>query len=137
MLYAVQDRLVLEYKGWWFLWEEAWDSFRPIQAIQWTGETFVFEDREVCSDPLHPLYGYGTQTMKDLCDLLGDHVSLSIPDDVETLSVGPAPEWFFDRFVVLHPCAPRDHASWKRMVKGRGRTCRKAPRGKRHTRRVV
>ena len=136
MLYAFRDRLVLEYKGWWFLWEEAWDSFRPIQAIQWDGETFRFDDDEVCSDPLDPLYGYGSEPMKDLCELLGDHLTLSVPDDADTLVVGSTPEWFFDRFVVLTPCAPRTHASWKKMVQGHGRTCRKAPKGKRFTRRA-
>lgn len=137
MLYDFRDRLVLEHKGWWFLWEEAWDSFRPIQAIQWDGQSFVFEDQETCSDLLDPLYGYGTQTMKDLCDLLGDASVESVPQEVDTLIVGPSPTWFYDRHVVLHPCAPRDHASWKRMVNGHGRTCRKAPKGKRFTRRIL
>lgn len=136
MLYSFRDRLVLEYKGWWFVWEEAWDSFRPIQAIRWDGQAFRFEDDETCSDPLDPLYGYGSEPMKDLCELLGEHLTLTIPDDVDTLVAGPTPEWFFDRHVGLHPCAPRDHASWKRMVQGHGRTCRKAPKGKRFTRRA-
>jgi hypothetical protein len=136
MLYDFHDRLLLEYKKWWFVWEEAWDAFRPINGIAWNGTAFVLDDAEYCSDPLNPMYGYRTQTMKDLCDLLGD---LKV-DDVRTeLITPPLPslEWFYDRRVPLTPCAPRDHESWKRMVQSHGRTCRKAPKGANFTRRRV
>jgi hypothetical protein len=135
MLYEFRDRLVLEHKRWWFVWEEAWDAFRPISGIRWDGNSFVFEDREYCTDPLDPLYGYGSQTMKDLCDLLGDQRLESLPHEVRMLETDEM-EWFFDRRIALTPCAPRDHASWKRMVQGKGKTCRKAPKGHKYTRRV-
>ena len=70
MLYDFNDQLILEHKGWWFLWETAWDSFRPIDDVQWDGTRFVYEDRGYCADPTDPLYGYGSEVMKDLCDLL-------------------------------------------------------------------
>ena len=135
MLYDFRDRLILEYKGWWFVWEEAWDSFRPVDAIQWDGTRFLLDDRAYCNDPSDPLYGYGSQNMKDFCRLLGQRKTEYEPLETVTLEHGPL-EWFFDRRVALTPCAPRDHASWKRMVQNKPRTCRKAPKGTRHTRRV-
>ena len=136
MLYEFRDRLVLEYKKWWFVWEEAWDAFRPVNGIQWNGDGFTFDDREYCTDPTNPLYGYGSQTMKDLCDMLADQRLEELPEEIDTLETENM-EWFFDRRVSVTPCAPRDHNSWKRMVQNDGRTCRKAPKGKKFTRRCI
>ena len=135
MLYDFRDRLILEYKGWWFVWEEAWDGFRPVDRIQWDGSRFVLEDRSYCKDPTDPLYGYGSQNMKEFCELLGDRRNEEVPMEVKSLE-STSPEWFFDRYVALTACAPRDHASWKRMSQGKYTTLRKAPKGKKHTRRA-
>ena len=135
MLYDFRDRLILEYKNWWFVWEEAWDSFRPIDGIEWDGSRFALKDRTYCKDPSDPLYGYGSQTMKDFCELLGDRRLEDLPVEANTLESN-SPEWFFDRRVTLTACAPRDHGSWKRMVGNAYRTCRKAPKGQKYTRRA-
>jgi hypothetical protein len=135
MLYDFRDRLILEYKNWWFVWEEAWDSFRPIDQIAWDGARFVLKDQSYCADPSDPLYGYGSQTMKEFCELLGRNRLEELPLEVNTLE-SVAPEWFFDRRVTLTTCAPRDYASWKRMVGTAYRTCRKAPKGQKCTRRI-
>ena len=134
MLYDFRDRLLLEYKGWWFVWEEAWDSFRPMDRLSWDGTRFLLEDRSYCADPSDPLYGYGSQNMKDFCDLLGTRRNEELPVEVNTLE-STHPEWFFDRRVSLTPCAPRDHLSWKRMSQGKYHTLRKAPKGTKFTRR--
>ena len=134
MLYDFRDRLILEYKNWWFVWEEAWDAFRPIDGIRWDGARFVLDDRTYCTDPSDPLYGYASQNMKDFCDLLSDHRSEDTPKEVRTLE-SANPEWFFDRRVTLTPCAPRTHASWKRMTGGVYQTLRKTPKGTKFTRR--
>lgn len=136
MLYEFRDRVVLEYKKWWFVWEEAWEAFRPVNNIAWDGHAFVFDDREYCSDPTDPLYGYGSQTMKDLCTLLADQKLEELPEEMDTLETHDM-EWFFDRRVAVTPCAPRDQKSWRRMVQNDARTCRKAPKGKRFTRRCI
>jgi hypothetical protein len=132
MLYDFNDQLILEHKGWWFLWEVAWDSFRPIDNVQWDGTKFVYDDQDYCSDPTDPHYGYGSEVMKDLCDLLADSRH-EFPEEVDCLRIGN-PEWFFDRPMCLTRCAPRDHGSWKRMSKGVHRTCR-VHRGRKFTRR--
>lgn len=133
MLYDHNDQLVLEHKGWWFLWENAWDSFRPINGVKWDGSRYIYDDQEYCSDPTDPLYGYGSQVMKDLCDLLADSRH-EIPEETDSLRTGQL-EWFYDRPMSLTACAPRDMASWKRMSKGIHRTCRRH-RGRKFTRRV-
>lgn len=133
MLYEFRDKTFLEYKRYWFVWESAWEAFRPIQGVSWDGTTFQIEDDMYCADPTSPVYGYGTAEMAQLCELLKDRYDSSAIK-VSTLPIGT--EWFRDRFVALTPCASRDAKSWKRMVQNHGRTCRKAPRGKKLTRRI-
>lgn len=133
MLYELQDRVYLEYKQWWFVWEPAWESFRPIEGVLWNGTSFVIKDEGFCSDPTSQTYGYGSDKMRQLCGMLQDKFSTN-PQKVSTLPFGN--EWFRDRFVSLTRCAPRDVQSWKRMVQNKPRTCRNKPRGKKLTRRT-
>lgn len=128
-----QGRQYLQYKQYWFVWEPAWESFRPIDGVFWNGTTFDIEDVKYCTDPTDELYGYGSQQMKQVCSLLRDKYSLA-PKRVASLNTGNS-EWFRDRLVAIRPCAPRDKESWKRMVQGKHMTCRNAPRGKKFTRR--
>ena len=132
MLYEFRDKTFLEYKQWWFVWEPAWEGFRPIQGVKWDGQTFQMDDAYFCSDPTDPLYGYGSSQMREFCELLNERNK--DPVKVSALPIGT--EWFRDRFVDFTPCAPRDVQSWKRMVQNHPRTCRKAPRGKKLTRRT-
>lgn len=132
MLYEFRDKLFFEYKQWWFVWEPAWEGFRPIESVRWDGTSFQIQDDMFCSDPTDPLYGYGSTQMRELCSLLNDRKREAVK--VSTLPIGT--EWFRDRFVEFTPCASRDAQSWKRMVQNHGRTCRKAPRGKKLTRRT-
>lgn len=132
MLYEFRDKLFLEYKKWWFVWEPAWEAYRPIEGIVWDGTTFQIQDDMYCSDPTSPMYGYGTNQMRELCTLLQENQGT--PVKVSTLPFGT--EWFRDRFVAFSPCAPRDVQSWKRMVQNKPRTCRMPPRGKKLTRRT-
>jgi hypothetical protein len=122
-LVTFQDRTFLDYKGHWFLWEPSWESFRPIDAVQWDGVSFVIDDRAYCKDPLDELYGYGTRQAKEVCDRLAP-LRQQRAVAIETPVIGKS-EWFRDRNVALHPCAPRDKESWKRMCRGRVHTCRR------------
>ena len=133
MLYEFRDKTFLEYKQLWFVWEPAWEAFRPIQDVSWDGTTFHIQDDLYCGDPMSSVYGYGSPEMAQLCELLKDNYTEQAVK-VSTLPFGS--EWFRDRFVTLSPCAPRDPKSWKRMVQNKPRTCRKAPRGKKLTRRI-
>lgn len=124
-LYKFQDYIYLEYKKRWFLWESAWEKFRPIHGIQWNGNAFVIDDKEYCSDPMDDLYGYGSSQMKQICDALTEKYSSQIKI-VECPETGNL-EWFYDRRVSLTPCCPRTKDSWKRMVRGKYKTLRKGP----------
>ena len=130
-LYSVGGVVVCQHNRQWFVWEPAWESFRPITSISWDGSSYFTDDRAFCSDPFDPLYGYGSTDMKKYCESLttayGPKVSSATI--VPSLAVGPS-EWFYDRTVALTPCAPRDRNSWKLMTKGRYRTLRKGPRNK-------
>jgi hypothetical protein len=132
------DDVFLNYKGNGFVWEEDWESFRPVESVRWTGKVFEIDDRIYTRDPTDPLYGYGTPQMKEICAAL----TAKYADEVPNAVVVPTPAigkvtWFMDREVALSPCAPRDRVSWKTMCKGRTRTLRKAPRNKHTIRNIV
>jgi hypothetical protein len=133
-LVKVGDTVLLQFKTLWFLWEPAWERYRPITSLAWDGESLALNDRAYCADPLDPEYGYGTAKMREVCRLLSQSYPPSKAQEGPLPAVG-RPEWFFDRYLSLTPCAPRDKASWKRFHKGRYRTPKAAPKT-RLTRRV-
>lgn len=128
-----QDKTFLQYKKFWFLWEPAWDSFRPIDGIVWNGSSYAIEDNSYCKDPLDEHYGYGSAQMKQVCEVLHEKYTPEAKR-VSGLDTGNS-EWFYDRFVGITAHAPRDRQSWKRMIQGKHRTCKNPPRGKKLTRR--
>ena len=117
------DSTFLDYKGSWFIWEPCWESFRPVHAVRWDGSSFRTELVE--GSPLDPLYGYGSEAMKTVCGALTAKYSSQLDSAtlVQTPEIGPL-LWFRDRRIALTACAPRDVASWKRMHRGKPRTCR-------------
>jgi hypothetical protein len=122
-LSTFQDKTFLSYKGKWFVWEPSWESFRPIDAVEWTGQSFQIDDRAYCADPSDEWYGYGSSKMKQVCEALTPLYKAGAPP-METPAIGSKVEWFRDRAVMLSPCASRDKDSWKRMCRGRIHTCR-------------
>lgn len=135
-LVSFQNKTYLRYKQYWFLWEPAWDSFRPIQSLLWNGTSFE-EENVYCQDPSSELYGYGDEKMKQVCEALREQYASATPKPVDWICIGKDCVWMNDRFACLSPCAPRDKQSWKRMIRGKHRTCRRAPRGKKLTRRAL
>ena len=125
-LFKFQDYVYLEYKKNWFLWEPAWETFRPIRSISWNGNSFIVDDKEFCSDPTDELYGYGTPQMKQICDAFAEKYTSQISNAkrVFTPEIGNI-VWFFDRRISLTPCCPTTKDAWKRMVRGKHRTLRK------------
>jgi len=128
-LVQFQDLVILNYKTLWFLWEPAWETFRPIDAIRWNGVAFVVDDRKYTSDVLSEDYGFGSPTMRKVCEGLTEKFQsrISSAPRVQTPEVGPT-EWFRDRFVSFTPCALKDKSSWRKMCRGKHRTLRHAPK---------
>jgi hypothetical protein len=124
-----RDTVYVHYKSRWFVWESAWDGYRPVDALRWTGERFEADDRAYTADPTSEEYGYGSDKMREACEALTEQFPRDKAVDVPHLPLGPL-EWFRDRMVSLSPCAPRDNVSWKRMAGGRTRTCRAGPRNR-------
>lgn len=130
-LLQFQDTTYLEYKTKWFVWEPAWESFRPVTSVSWTGTSYRVEESEYCSDPTDEMYGYGSPQMKQVCDALTGMFASQISKArrVSTPAIGRC-EWLFDRRIALSPCCPRTKESWKRAIRGHNRTLRKAPADK-------
>lgn len=116
-----QDHIFLQYKTHIFVYEPSWDMYRPIDGVAWNGREWVIQDREYCKDPFDSLYGYGRQTMHEVCDVLTNKFQEEEGKVVPYPSLGKL-EWFRDRYVMLTPCAPRDTGSWKQLHRGRVRT---------------
>jgi hypothetical protein len=128
-LYRFRDSTYLHYKKYWFVWDSAWDGYRPVDALRWTGTTYELVDTTYTHDPLSQFYGYGSAVMKKVCDMLTEKYPKEQASVVKHLSIGPQ-EWFRDRLVNVSPCAPRDNGSWKKMTMGHRRTCRRGPANK-------
>ena len=125
-VFKFQDNVYLDYKKHCFLWEPAWEKFRPITSIAWNGTFFTIDDKAFCCDPTNELYGYGSSKMKQVCDALTEKFTSQTSNAkiIQTPETGNV-EWFFDRRVELTPCCPRNKETWKRMVRGKYRTLRK------------
>jgi len=101
------DYRVRKVNGRWVAWDPYW---RPIDAIEWTGTEWKLKDETYSKDPTEHTYMFGSFEMKYMCETLSDPTDADVcPDWIGT------PEWFFDRPIVLSPCAPRTLDSWKRM----------------------
>lgn len=131
-IYKFQHQTYLNYKDNWFVWEACWDSWKPVKSLYWNGTQFVLI--ELDTDPTSELYGFGSPQMKQVCEVLSETYSPEKASDVSFLSFGNT-EWWRDRMVTVPSCADKSVDSWKRMCRGKPRTCRKAPKGKKLTRR--
>lgn len=123
-----QNHLFIKHKHQWFVWESAWDSFRPIQAFAWNGSRFIIDDQPYCKNPFDQFYGYGSLEMK----VLSQQLTAKYKDKefIHQFPVIGQSEWWFDRDIVLTKCCPRDKATWKRYSAGQCRTLRHLTRNK-------
>jgi hypothetical protein len=58
MLYDFNDRLVLDHRGLWFLWETAWDAFRPITTV--SGMVISSSTMTATIAPIRPILSMDT-----------------------------------------------------------------------------
>jgi hypothetical protein len=122
-----------------FVFEETWDSFRPIKLVYWNGKKFITDDTDFKTNLFDQNYGFGSSEMKLFCKKITENTELG---GLELNSTdfwnwcGTPTEWFRDRPCVLSGCESRD---WKKFIILSGskpRTLRRA-HGSRVTRRLV
>lgn len=116
MIVSFHDRAYLHVGSRWFVWEPAWSLFRPVDGLAWNGTKFVLDDSAYCSDITDRQYGFGSEQMYQTCAKLTDVWGPKVQDApiAKSLSIGKN-EWFFDRPMVLTPCAARTKDSWRAM----------------------
>jgi len=102
------------------------DIFRPIDNFAWDGKVWLLDDRAYRTDPTEKTYGFGSTEMLVKCVGFGETYGEKVESapTASYLAIGK-PVWFRDRPINFTHSAPRDVASWKRMVNGRARTCKK------------
>jgi len=125
MLVRFEDRIFLHETSW-YVWDTAIGMFRPIHGFAWDGYQMVINDECYTADPMDDTYGFGSPEMYKTCMELTNTYEDKIPKapTASFLDLGEL-VWFRDRPVSFTSCAPRDITSWKRLVKGRPRTCRR------------
>jgi hypothetical protein len=99
-----------------FIWDTAWESFRPIDTIGWNGIAIVPVYSSYTSDIFSEWYGFGSEGMKQVCEKLNESVSRDIaPTDVIPWLKG---EWWRDRQCSFtSDCISRSPASWSKYIK--------------------
>lgn len=124
MLVRYQDRVFLQDGRQWYLWDSALDMFRPIDGFAWNGDAWVVDDRAYCMDPLSKTYCVGSMGAQcaELTKKYGDKVEAA--PTASYISIG-VPVWFRDRPVNFTHAASRDASSWKKLVNGHARTCKR------------
>jgi hypothetical protein len=98
-----------------FVWEAAWDSFRPLERIGWNGKEIIGVDTKYKQDIFDPYYGFGSPEMKQLCRRLTDITELNIPES-QTMPWVKG-EWWRDRDCSFaFECSSKSVQSWKRYI---------------------
>ena len=137
MLIRFQDRVYLNVKNQWYIWESAWDIYRPISGVVWNGTRYEILDSEYCTDPTYEFYGFGTKEMEETCQALSQKFPIENATPTSSFPIGNA-TWFRDRMACLSPCASKDTASWKRMLfNSKARTCKNLTRNRFTRRKLV
>jgi hypothetical protein len=117
------ERIYGKYNNQLFIFETAWDSFRPISYVGWNGTRFEEESSDYTQNIFSPYYGYGTAETKQLCKELTNTTELSEARPLSDPVVfwkwcgQQGAVWWFDRpSVFLNKCSPRTRDSWKRYI---------------------
>lgn len=116
-LVKYKDTLYGKHNSELYLWDSAWETFRPIKKIGWNGSSITHIDM-FKDDLLDPWYGFGSSEMKDKCQKLTETVDLgTYGTDISLLGDS---EWLRDRKIPLLPCTPRDGKTWSRYLNTMG-----------------
>lgn len=125
-----------------YVFEETWDSFRPISKVVWNGKKFQVNDSEYKSDLFSPVYGYGSTELKVRCRDLTATTELENAIEVTDPIVfwkwcGTPTEWFRDRQCVVNKeCSDKNWRKFVSYTNSKPRTLRHGPAG-RVTKRLI
>jgi len=125
-----------------YVFEETWDTFRPITKVGWNGKKLTIDDAEYKPNLFDPFYGFGSANMKSHCKNLTAITELENATNIETSTdfwkwCGTSTEWFRDR-----PCVMTNHCEapeWKKYISytnSKPRTLRHGP-SRRVTKRLL
>jgi len=139
-LKTFQDRIYGKHENQLYVFEPAWDSFRPIEHVAWDGKNYVILDQKFKQDMFDPNYGYGSLEMRATCRKLSQETELEeakpILDPVEFWKWSGEKElkWWIDRAVLFaSPCVQKDNEGWKsylHYLNVRAKTLRQHVRGR-------
>jgi hypothetical protein len=118
-----RERTYGKYKTQLFVLEPTWDSFRPISFVGWNGTDLVIVDNVYKQDLLSPVYGYGSEVMKRICQHLLEVTELGNKKEFKDPAVfwkwceQADVVWWRDRpCVFASSCVSQDVTSWKKYV---------------------
>lgn len=101
-----------------FLWDSAWELWRPITKVGWSGSKITYDDTKYKKDIFDPWYGFGSSEMKDLCKKLTDFINRTkYSENIESLF--EYPEFLYDRKIgFLDSCSDiKTKHSWQKYLK--------------------
>jgi hypothetical protein len=134
------DRIYGRHSNQLFVFEPAWDTFRPIDHVAWDGTRYTILDETFKRDLFDPNYGYGTLEMKALCRQLINETELDTATELKDIVefwkwYGETKlKWWKDRpCLFASPCVSREQDGWKsylHYMNVRAKTLRQPVRGR-------
>jgi hypothetical protein len=110
-----KERLYGKLESQLFVWEAAWDSFRPIEKLGWNGKEIIGVDTKYKQDIFDPYYGFGSPEMKQLCRRLTDITELNVPES-QTMPWIKGEFWRDRECSFAFECSSKSVQSWKRYI---------------------
>ena len=101
-----------------FIWDSAWELWRPITRVGWSGIKITYDDRKYKKDIFDPWYGFGSAEMKELCKKLTAFIDREkYTENIESLF--EYPEFVYDRKIsFLDSCSSiKTKESWHKYLK--------------------
>lgn len=147
ILVRFDDRVYARTEQGLLVWEPSWETFRPVVSIVWNPTHSRVEPYygDLVQDVFDAHYGYGTDAVKEACIAFTDEnafdieaaTELKTPTELWTWAKTIPLSWAADRPVAVLPSAPFDRKQYLARYAMRAKTCRRAPRNLRGTRKVV
>ncbi len=147
VLVRFDDRVYARTEKGLLVWEPSWETFRPVVSIVWNPAHSRVEPfyGDLVRDVFDAHYGFGSDAVRDLCAAFTDEHAFDIesaeefttPEKLWTWAKTVPLTWGADRPVAILPTASFDRKQYLAKYGLRAKTCRRAPRNLRGTRKVV